>query len=71
MWRGDLVRGLSLHTSSLTLKKRVPNVAHFGHRAALTEHSYSALGLILTRIGIVNVNVEPAPTWLVTQILPP
>ena len=22
-------------------------------------------------IGIVNVNVEPVPTWLVTQILPP
>jgi hypothetical protein len=23
------------------------------------------------RAGIVNVNVEPTPTWLVTQILPP
>ena len=23
------------------------------------------------RSGIVNVNVEPTPTWLVTQILPP
>jgi hypothetical protein len=23
------------------------------------------------RVGIVNVNVEPTPTWLVTPILPP
>jgi hypothetical protein len=32
---------------------------------------YSALASFLTGTGIVNVNVEPTPIWLFTQVLPP
>src|SRR5437867_1263875 len=63
----DSGKGLALR---LRLLQPEPHVHLAVHRRGLTSlHERSAHSP--RRNGIVNVKVEPAPTWLVTPILPP